>query len=91
MPKNQTQIPGTEPKIHRDVSKAAEAYVDARNERMSLTTKEIETRAVLVAAMKKHELSNYVDHDAGIEVVFESNTTEKIKVKQLDDDAGDDE
>lgn len=84
----QLQIEGTERKQHKDVTKAAEAYVDVRDNRMELTRQEVAARAVLIDKMKKHGLTEYVDGD--LEVLFDSKTTEKVKVKRLgdSDDAG---
>ena len=70
MPKKngqQTQIPGTERKVHKDVRDAAETYREVRDERMELTEREVEAKADLMAAMKKHGLQKYVDEDAEIE------------------------
>lgn len=87
MAKKQTTIPGTERKTHADVAKAAEAYVDARDKRMALTKKEVETKAALAAAMRKHKLETYVveGDDEDLEVTFEQGE-EKLKVKRITDD-----
>lgn len=87
--KKQQRIPGTEAKIHRDITKAAESYVDVRDARMKLTREEVEAKSLLAAAMRKHELTSYTDPDAELEVTFESTATEKLKVKRLGDDDGD--
>ncbi len=87
MAKKQTTIPGTERKTHADIVKAAEAYVKARDERMALTKKEVETKSVLAAAMKKHNLDTYVveGDDEDLEVTFEQGE-EKLKVKRITTD-----
>jgi hypothetical protein len=75
----QTNIPGTEPKIHKDVSSAAEKYVEARDDRMAKTKKEVAARAVLIAAMKKHNLPVYDDPELELRVVYE--VEDKVKVR----------
>jgi len=47
----QATIPGTNGKAITEIDRAAEAYVEIRNKRMKLTTKEVEAQATLVAAM----------------------------------------
>ena len=61
--KRQMRIPGTEAQKIKELDTAAEAYVEARDERMALTEKEVEARDALVSVMKKHELAVYKDED----------------------------
>jgi hypothetical protein len=42
-----------------ELDDAAESYVDVRNKRMKLTTKEIEAHGQLLEIMKKHKLTHY--------------------------------
>ena len=79
----QTEIAGIERKVHKDVRDAAEEYVDARDERMELTEKETATKATLMAAMKKHGLSKYIDEEAEI-VVEVVPSDETVKVRKYD-------
>lgn len=79
----QQRIPGTErPDVHQDIEKAAAAYVEARDERMMLTKREVETQAKLLTAMKAHGLSKYRcdSEDLEVEVVPEA---EKAKVRKV--------
>jgi hypothetical protein len=62
--KKQTELPGMERKTIREVNDAAEAYVDARDERMTLTKKEVAAKEALIGAMQKHELNVYRDDTA---------------------------
>lgn len=77
----QIAIAGTERVLHKDVRSAAEAYVEVRDERMELTKDEVVKKSLLVAVMKKHELSVYRDEEADLEVTLV--TDEKCKVKKL--------
>lgn len=67
-PKNkrpkQDELPGVErPKI-KEVEDAAEAYEEARDERMKLTEEETEAQVALVEVMKKHKVKVYKRADA---------------------------
>lgn len=62
--KKQLQIAGTETKAIKEVDSAAEAFVEARDERMALTEREVEAREALIAVMNKHKLDVYLDDDA---------------------------
>ncbi|MEW6212722.1 MAG: hypothetical protein AB1631_30635 [Acidobacteriota bacterium] len=63
------------PAIHN----AAEKYVTARDERMALTEKEVETKKHLREVMRKYDLTHYQYED--LEVTIEV-AEEKIKVKK---------
>lgn len=91
-PKKQMKIPGTEPKTIKEVNDAAEAYVDARDERMKKTEKEVEAKEALVAVMKKHDLQVYKDDDAEPPLIVTLTPgVDKVKVTRADgdEDAGD--
>jgi hypothetical protein len=62
--KKQLPIPGTEKETIKEVDTAAEAYVNARDERMQLTERESEAKEALVHVMKKHNLEVYRDENA---------------------------
>lgn len=85
--KKQTFIPGTEPESHPDIDRAAELYVDARDERCRLSKEEAEAQDNLLETMLKHGLSTY-EFDGKI-VVALSKT--KIVVKTKKDKANGDE
>lgn len=74
----QVNVPGTERKIHKDITAAAEAYVEARDERMEWTKHEVESNEKLVKTMEKHELTEYIDEDAELHVTIPEH---KIKAK----------
>jgi len=87
--KKQTHIPGTEPKSIKEVDTAAEAYVEARDERMALTEKEVEAKDALINVMKKHDLSVYRDDEADPPLVVTIIPgVDKVKVSRVTD--GDD-
>lgn len=74
-------LPGLEPVMVPAVHKAIENYVTARDERMKLTKIEVETKAALMQAMKKAELTSYnVDgHLADLQI------DEQVKARLVDD------
>ena len=77
----QLAIPGTKGPSIKELDKAAEAYVEVRNERMELTGREVEARGRLVACMQKHALTVYrVDADEPLIVTLEDDV--KVKVKK---------
>ncbi len=78
----QSSIPGTERKVHKDVRAAAEQYVEARDERMECTEIEVDKKAALIKAMRKHDLTEYVDEDAELIVTLTEGEA-KIKVRKL--------
>jgi len=88
----QTTIPGTNGKAITEIDRAAEAYVDIRDKRMKLTTKEIAAQATLVAAMQKHKLSAYrcTSTDDPLDVTLVSISKAKVKSPK-DEEAGDEE
>lgn len=87
----QATIPGTTQKAIAEIDHAAEAYVDVRDKRMKLTTKEVEAQAALVAAMQKHGLTVYrcTSTDDPLDVTVIS--TMKAKVRSPKDENEGDE
>lgn len=77
----QSPIPGTERKVHKDITKAAETYVEARDERMELLETEVDRKAKLVKVMLKHDEIEYIDEDAELKVVLTEGET-KVKVSK---------
>jgi histidinol-phosphate/aromatic aminotransferase/cobyric acid decarboxylase-like protein len=71
---------GMKPKVHRDISEAAEALADAKDEQKKLREKVDELAAQLVARMRKHKLDTYKDRSRGLFVTVEDET--KVKVKR---------
>jgi len=85
MAPKQQRLPGQESAHHKDITKAAEKYVEVRDQRMDLTRQETEQRDNLLTAMRKHKLSMYEDDNAGLEVqVIEP--AAKVKVRRIDED-----
>jgi hypothetical protein len=62
--KKQQALPGMERKRIEELDSAAETYVEARDERMKLTEREVEARQALVTAMQRHNLTVYKDESA---------------------------
>lgn len=84
----QGRIPGTESKRRNDeIEKKAKKYVEARDERMELTEREVKTRADLIEAMKKHKLESYRCEDQNF--LVNMTTEEKIKVTKVSDPSAD--
>ena len=80
----QLAMPGTKGPVFKDLDKAAEDYVEVRNERMELTEREVEARDRLVAAMQKHSLTSYrVDADPALLVTLKDDV--KVKVTKVQD------
>lgn len=88
----QERIPGTEgPRRNAALEKAAAAYVDARDERMELTEKEVEKQDALVTAMEKAGLETYRCEDTNFVVEISKSTKAKVrKVKDMASDEGGD-
>ncbi|HEY1956728.1 MAG TPA: hypothetical protein VGH28_14005 [Polyangiaceae bacterium] len=82
----QLAIASTKQKHHRDISDAAEAYVDVRDKRMELSAEEHEAKSLLHQRMQKHGLKVYDDRDLELRVTIEV-TEETVKVKKLPADA----
>ncbi len=83
-PKN-GRLPGIENgKIIKEVSNAAEAYEEARDERMKMLEKEIEAKDHLAEVMKKHKLKVYKDDDFEPPLIcfFEHIGKDNVKVKR---------
>lgn len=64
MARRQMTIQGTEKPTIKEIDTAAEAYVDARDERMKLTDRESEVKEALIGVMKKHKVEVYRDENA---------------------------
>lgn len=61
-----------------EIDRAADAYRDARDERMALTETEVEKQKILMALMKKHDVTHYTYDDYDVDVEM----GEKVKVKK---------
>jgi hypothetical protein len=82
-------IPGAElPKIVA-IERAAEEFVEVRNERMGLTKKEKEARLVVEALMREHELDSY-EFDGQI-INIEKTAKAVVRVKKDPESNGDGE
>ncbi len=85
--KKQLQIAGTEKKAITEVNAAAEAYVEARDERMALTVREVEAREALITVMQKHKLDVYRDDDASPPLLITLIAGEdRVKVSRVAED-----
>ena len=89
----QATIPGTNQKAIPEIDRAAEAYVEIRDKRMKLTTKEVEAQATLVAAMQKHTLTAYrcTSTDDPLDVTMVTVNKAKVRAPKDEDEAEGDE
>lgn len=79
MSKRQTVIAGMERKQHPALEEAASKFVEARDERMSLSKKEKQAKLMLIATMQSLEIKKYKFDDAeGVELLV--SIDEKIDV-----------
>lgn len=85
MARKQLEIIGTERANGiKELDAAAEAYVEARDKRMKLTVREVDTREALLSLMEKHKLEQYEDREADPPLLVLLD--QKVKVKKLGDD-----
>lgn len=89
----QQRIPGTEVKIPTAVRAAGDAYVEEAAKTAQAKKKADETKAVLIAAMEKHEVETFRDDEADPPVIVSLTQRTGIKVtklkKQRDAEEGD--
>jgi hypothetical protein len=74
----QRYIPGTEPPSVPAIEKAAEAYVEARDARMSMLATEVERHDALLALMREHKLDSYEFDGQIINIVHQ----DRVRVKR---------
>ncbi len=100
MAKVQTEIAGTERPSIPGIDDAARDYVVIRDERMAVTPREVTAKQVLTAKMEEHrddleETPNgekvYVFDDAGVRFTCTLEKTEKVKVRRVADEGGQDD
>lgn len=80
----QQMIPGTEPVYIQEIVDAAESYVDIRDQRMELTTKEVAAHDKLKEVMEKHNQQEY-QYDGKVVRLKLGKT--KVKVRSVDSDS----
>lgn len=79
----QEALPGMENAAIKEIENAALDYVEGRDERMAATEKEVELKSALIAAMHKHEKTEYKRGRISVKLVVEK---EKVKVRVLDEE-----
>ena len=87
-----TSLPGLERKAIKEIENLADEYADHRDRRMAALAKEVESKATLIAAMHKHDQTEYVFEEDGETVTVSLKSEEKVKVKRGkpgEDDDGD--
>lgn len=86
----QQHLPGMEPPRIKAIDNAADAYVEARNERQLLTQKEVTKRDTLMSLMQEHGLETYRYDGKRVELV---KSDLKVKVRNVTEEPeeGDDE
>lgn len=95
----QAELPGTEGPKCKPIEQAADAYVEARDKRMRLTTKEVEAKKALIDTCLENQsfLSPHPDkpgvmiHRFGDEIVELVPGKAKVKVRHAADEDEDDE
>lgn len=85
--KKQGHLPGMEPPRNKDLDRLADAYADARDERMQLLRTEINKRDLLHAKMTELGLKFYEFDGKTVEIIAD----EKVKVRMKKDEPKDDE
>ena len=83
----QQHLEGMEPPSIAEIEEKAEEYVEARNARMKLLTKEIGLQEELATLMRKHKLKNYEFDGSTVELT----SKEKVKVRKSKDEGEDEE
>lgn len=84
--REQQFIEGTEPPKIAEIEKKAKQYKEDRDERMAWTKKEVEGRAVLIEAMKRHNLTTYTFGD---QIVRLKVGKDKIEVRSVESESED--
>ena len=84
----QGELPGQETPKLKDVIRAAEAYREARDERMKLTMTEVERKEFLHNLMNSHGLKYYSYEGLTVEIVA---GRENVKVRVEADDEEDED
>ena len=79
MPKQQS-LKGMEDREIADLKDLALNYVEIRDQRMGLTTQEVDLKTKLLALMHKHKKERYVCQGIEITVVHEDETV-KVKIR----------
>lgn len=75
----QTEIPGTEKPVHKDVARKATQLYETRAERMELSEREAKLAGELLELMRKHGIDSYTEDDMVVQVVP---AEAKVKVKK---------
>lgn len=79
----QIEVPGTERKVNKEVSEAAETYVEERDKRIALSVKEKAAKTALIEVMKKNNVNVYRDDEADPPFVVTISTTDNVKVTEV--------
>jgi hypothetical protein len=80
--------PGVAPEQFKDIESIADDYVEVRDERMTLTNREVTLRTALGQVMHEHSLTVY-RYD-GFEVTVKPPEGEKVSVKKIKEEPDDD-
>jgi hypothetical protein len=88
----QVRLPGTEDSAINAIEKAAFRYIDARDERMELTEREVACKQDLLAEMHKARKDHYQRGQLSVDIVPEGETVKaRLKKAKDADDPGDGE
>ena len=86
-----TSLPGLERKAIKEIENLADEYADHRDRRIAALKKEVESKATLIAAMHKHEQTEYIFEEDGETVTVSLRSEEKVKVKRGNPDSDEDD
>ena len=87
----QEALPGLENRKIKALQDAAMDYADIRDQRVALTSQEVELKQKLIDLMHKHERETYVYQGVTITLVHEEESVRVKVAKQKEDEEGDEE
>jgi hypothetical protein len=76
-----SRLPGMEDPEIEELEDAAREYANIRDDRMKLTSSEVETKDVLLSLMKKHKKESYNHDGVEVKMVHEKETV-KVRIKK---------
>jgi hypothetical protein len=89
--KRQSELPGIERKVIKEIDAAAEAYVVERDKRMRLSKRESDAKQALIRVMKKHKVEAYRDDASTPPLIIFLSTVDNVKVTESELEEKDDD
>jgi hypothetical protein len=84
-PKDQKDLPGMEGRGIAELDDLCRSYAKIRDKRQDLTKREVELKADLLAAMRKHKKREYVSDGIEARIVTEEESV-KVKVAKAEEE-----